>query len=159
MNKILSTLALAAVLATASTAAMAQARPAVAEVGAYAGGWEDNDTVLGARVQFDDIRTPYNLAVEVTYDGLVGDNRVDRDLIGVNLVGEHALDRGFGVYALAGVGYQWSTVGDNATWTYGAGLTYAVSQRTELDLRVRTINSFENGSDDTAVTLGVNYAF
>ena len=142
----------AATLALTAGAATAQER-AINEVGVVAGSLAD-DTAFGARVGLYDFDLPYGLQLEGTYDGTVR-----QDVVGLNLVGETALTERVNGYVLGGVGYDWNDAGDEAVWTYGAGLTYALTPTTELDLRVRTFNSFEDSSDDTAVTLGVNYVF
>ena len=143
----------AATLALTAGAATAQER-AINEVGVVAGSLAD-DTAFGARVGLYDFDLPYGLQLEGTYDGTVR-----QDVVGLNLVGKTALTERVNGYVLAGVGYDWNDrQGDRGVWTYGAGLTYALTPSTELDLRVRTFNSFRDSSDDTAVTLGVNYAF
>lgn len=144
----------AAAVATLAMAGTASAQErAINEVGVVAGSLSD-DTAFGARVGLYDFDLPYGLGIEGTYDGTVR-----QDVVGLNLVGKTALAERVNGYVLGGVGYDWNDAGDEAVWTYGAGLTYALTPTTELDLRVRTFNSFEDSSDDTAVTLGVNYVF
>lgn len=152
-NVILAATAALALTVAAGTAS-AQAVP-LTEVGVAAGTVDGDFNAFGARAQFGDITTPFGTNIEVTFDGARSS-----ELIGVNLVAERALTDRVGVYALGGLGYAWIDNGDDApTWTYGAGATYRVNDRVEFDLRARTINSFENRSDNTIYTLGVNFAF
>ncbi len=146
--------ATAALALLASAPAMAQAVP-VSEVGAAFGSVDGDNNAYSVRAQFGDTTVPFGANLETTFDSYRSN-----ELIGANLVFENALTDRIGSYALAGVGYRWANRGnEDATWTYGGGLTYAVTDRTELDLRARTVNSFENDRDDTLYTLGVNFAF
>lgn len=144
-------IALAAALVLSAGAASAQA---ISEVGVTAGSLDDR-TAFGARVGVDAFDLPYGLGLEATYDGTVR-----QDVVGVNLKTGLALTERLGAYALAGVGYQWSQLQeDQGTWTYGGGLTYDLTERVQLDGRVRVLNTFNDKTEDTLLTVGLNYKF
>lgn len=146
--------ATAAIALGAAGAAVAQPIP-VTEIGGSVGTVEGNYTNYGVRAQLGEINFPFSTNLELTFDG----NERGTELLGANLVAERQLTDRVGGYLLGGVGYRWANRYEDATWTYGGGLTYALTERTELDLRARTINSFENSRDDTIYSLGVNFKF
>ena len=144
MNK-LGIMAIAAVGLLAASAASAQ------EVGVSVGSVESRDTVVSASYS-PAVTGPFNTQVEFTYDTLVGDNSFDADLVGVNLVKVINLTDRLAVYGLGGIGYAWTNVEDRATYTYGAGASYDLTDNLRLDARVREVEAFDSNTDPFTVS-------
>jgi hypothetical protein len=141
------------ILAVALASVALLATPTFAqEVGVGLGTVDGNETTYAVRVQpFADAP----LTFEGTFDAFDS-----TDLLGVNLVATKGLTDRLGVYALGGVGYRWDNrLTEDATWTYGAGATYELTESLGLDARARSVNSFENDRDVTLYTVGVNVSF
>lgn len=142
----------------ATTALMAGAASAQ-EVGVAYGSAEGRDTAVSARFS-PAVIGPLGTNVEFTYDTLVGDNSFDADAVGVNLVKDINLTDRFAVYGVAGLGYAWTDARDTATYTYGAGAKFDLTDRLQLDARVREIESFRDNTDGLTVsTIGFNLKF
>ena len=144
MNK-LGIMAIAAVGLLAASAASAQ------EVGVSVGSVESRDTVVSASYS-PAVTGPFNTQVEFTYDTLVGDNSFDADLVGVNLVKVINLTDRLAVYGLGGIGYAWTNVEDRATYTYGAGVSYDLTDNLRIDARVREVEAFDSNTDAFTVS-------
>jgi len=144
MNK-LTMLGAAVAVALMASAASAQ------EVGLSVGSVEGRDTVASASYS-PAVTGPFNTQVEFTYDTLVGDNSFDADLVGANLVKVVNLTDRLAVYGLGGVGYAWTNVEDRATYTYGAGVSYDLTDNLRLDARVREVEAFDSNTDAFTVS-------
>lgn len=145
MNK-LTMLGAAVAVALMASAASAQ------EVGVAVGSVEGRDTVASVSYSPTAVTGPFNTQVEFTYDTLVGDNSFDADLVGVNLVKVVNLTDRLAVYGLGGVGYAWTNVEDRATYTYGAGVSYDLTDNLRLDARVREVEAFDSNTDAFTVS-------
>jgi opacity protein-like surface antigen len=122
------------------------------EVGGAVGQIEGRDTVVSARYQTG--------LVEFTADTLTDGDVFDTTLVGVNLVKDFALTERLSVYALGGLGYAWSPGFETATYAYGGGATFALTDRVELDARVREVEAFRSDTPrQTIATLGFNVKF
>lgn len=129
------------------------------EVGLAVGQLESRETAVSARIQ-SDIAGPFGTDIEITGDTLVGDNSFNGTLLGANLVKDFDLTNRLSVYALGGLGYAWTSGFDTATYTYGGGVTYDLTDRFQLDGRVREVESFrDNTSGQTIATVGFNVKF
>ena len=139
-------------LLIAAAAVLMAGTASAQEAGVAVGQLEGNDTVVSARYQTG--------IVEFTADTLTGGKVLDNTFVGVNLVKDFALTERLSVYALGGLGYAWTPGFDTATYTYGAGATYALTDRIEVDARVREVESFRSDTvGQTIATLGFNVKF
>lgn len=146
------------ILAASAAVLMAGAASAQ-EVGVGFGSAEGRDTAVSARFS-PAVVGPLGTDVEFTYDTLVGDNSFDADAVGVNLVKDFNLTDRLAVYGVAGLGYAWTDYADSATYTYGAGATFDLTDRLQLDARVREIEAFRDNSEGLTVsTIGFNLKF
>lgn len=153
MKNLLSTVAIAAVMAFAAAPAFAQ--NFVGTVNASVVEDFDNVDTLGAALLWD---RDSALDFEATVDFTVNDKLADEQLVGVNAVYTPEFKvLGVQPYALAGLGYAFGA--EEATWTVGAGGRYDLTDRLGLDARYRRVEGFDSGVAVDIGTLGVSYRF
>ena len=112
--------------------------------GGLTGGYEVNDFVR----------------VEGNYDYSHSDQVSNRNhIVTGNVIGQYKIGFGLVPYALAGVGYRWNDLKDEAVWNVGGGVRYDIARNIEADLRYRYIADFDRVRENNVVTLGVNYKF
>ena len=100
------------------------------------------------------------IRVEGNYDYSHSNQVLNRNhIVTGNAIGQYKI--GFGVvpYALAGIGYRWSDLSNEAVWNVGGGARYDSAYNIEVDLRYRYIADFDRVRENNVVTLGVNYKF
>jgi opacity protein-like surface antigen len=101
--------------------------------------------------------------VEAGYDRLNNKSKaLKTDVVTGNAIAQLPLNL-FNItpYALAGVGYAWNDVKDEAIYNVGGGVRYGLTKNFELDGRYRHLSNFKNDKKSTndAFTVGVNYKF
>jgi opacity protein-like surface antigen len=104
---------------------------------------------------------PMGFTAEAAYDYTKGNtNMVSGNALVSYTVGP------FSPYALGGVGYRWvdsklpaSLSKDQAVWSAGGGVKFAVTTAIELDARYRRVENFDYKGAEDRVSLGVNYRF
>jgi opacity protein-like surface antigen len=168
MNKIL--LAMAALLGMTSVA-VAQTKPT--NTGFFVGGFIGSSTTDRDRVNIG-VNGGYQfnqfLRAEGTFDhawkaGVGGGSRVM-----VNAVGQYRIpSTSFTPYVLTGVGYGFDSLGTVKKggavplWNVGTGLRYAMTERVDVDLRYRYVQSFNGRNtydrDAHVFTVGAGYKF
>jgi opacity protein-like surface antigen len=97
---------------------------------------------------------PIGIAAEGTYD-YTKDNTND---VAGNIVGGYS----FGSvtpYALAGVGYRFADIRNEAIWNVGVGVKVAVTSSIDVDTRYRRVDNLDRTGGEDRVTVGVNYKF
>jgi len=97
------------------------------------------------------------------YAGTGGGNLMgsNTSLLTGNLIVQYPVDQ-FKVtpYALAGAGYRWSSVKNEAVYNVGGGVRYGLTSNVDLDARYRYVSSTSDSTRNASVyTLGVNYKF
>jgi opacity protein-like surface antigen len=119
--------------------------------------WSNNSEVR-ANVRAGYEFSPY-VRLEANYDYGHSDIRDFRtNTVTGNLIGQYR----FGSvvpYALAGGGYRWSGIKNEAVYNVGGGVRYEMTSRFEVDARYRYVANFDNRRDENVATLGVNYKF
>jgi len=81
------------------------------------------------------------------------------NILALNGLAGYPIGNGFTPYVLAGLGYRWSPVKDEAVYNVGAGIKYSVNRAIDLDLRYRFVNDFNNNQRNNLVTAGFNVKF
>mgnify|MGYP003654518730 CR=1 FL=1 len=99
--------------------------------------------------------------VEVGYDRFndknVSNNK--QDVVIGNVIAQYPIFLSITPYAVAGVGYSWSGLKDEAVYNVGAGVRYDLTKNLEVDARYRYISNFDSDRTNNAFTAGVNYKF
>lgn len=125
-------------------------------VGARGGAVKQDYTVGGA--------AGYNISsvasTEVSYDYIDNKDNSNKsaNVVTGNFLGHAKLGPLTG-YTLAGIGYRWADVKNEAIWNVGGGLKFDITKKIELDGRYRYIANFENDRSSNMFTVGVNYKF
>jgi len=97
---------------------------------------------------------PVAVSVEGTYDYSKNKNN---DIAG-NIVGGYSFGS-ITPYALAGVGYRFADIKNEALWNVGVGVKVSVTSSVDVDARYRRVDNYDRAIGEDRVTLGVNYKF
>jgi opacity protein-like surface antigen len=62
-------------------------------------------------------------------------------------------------YVLAGAGYRFADIKNEAVWNVGAGVRYELTSNIEVDGRYRYLSDFGRKRDENILSVGVNYKF
>ena len=113
--------------------------------GAVRGGWEFSEYAR----------------VEANYDYTWSELSAARShTVTTNLIGQYKI--GYlpvTPYVLAGVGYRWSGIKDEAVYNVGGGVRYDVTSNIEVDGRYRYVSDKDRKRDSNVVSIGANYKF
>lgn len=157
--------AIAADIPSGKTAPLPPVRPASLEplfyVGAFGGGnLTEAKSWTGARVGAVVGVQPHRyVRLEGLYEyGWNSENANRSNSLFANAIAQYPVGR-VTPYVLAGAGYRWADMKNEAVWNVGGGLRYALTTNVEADLRYRYVADYDVKNHQNVVTFGLNYRF
>jgi opacity protein-like surface antigen len=104
----------------------------------------------------------YNVAkigpIVVSAEGTYDYSKDKTNDIAGNIVGGYSFGS-ITPYALAGVGYRFADIKNEALWNVGVGVKVSVTSSFDVDARYRRVDNYDHAIGEDRVTLGVNYKF